>query len=99
MPAITHERRFALEPVLAPLLEAMYKNRDGLKDGDVTYLITKIVVRFVRCKGKSYDSLKDVDGILDTAREEFYRQITAPYEAKKFKENDPEDFIYGEIRD
>src|SRR6266699_3000814 len=101
MPAIKAIRRTLYEPELQLLLSKVCELSDkpvGVEDGDITYLITKIVVRFISCRGKSYKSLKDADGILDTAREELYRQITAPYEDKKFKDNDPDDSIYGDVR-
>jgi len=69
----------------------------SIKKGDITYAITKLVVAYVKVKGKNYDSLSDVDGILGTASKEFYRRVTAPYEDKKQKENDPSETIYGDI--
>jgi len=101
MPAIKPERREAYRNTLTALLERMSAFNDapfGLEDGDITYLITKILVCYVKLRKKSYKVLKDVDGILGTASKEFYRQITAPYENQKFKDNDPKDEIYGEIR-
>jgi hypothetical protein len=98
MPYITKSRRDAFEPALKPLLDAMTKAGDKLTKGDVTYLITKLLVRYVKVKEKSYDSLSNVDGILGTASKEFYAVVTRPYEARKQLENDLTREIYGEIQ-
>ncbi len=79
------------------LLAEMLKNKDKLAKSDVTYMITRLVVRYVKCKEKNYDSLSNADAIFETAAKEFYRVVTGVYEAKKQLENDPNREIYGEI--
>src|SRR2546427_8715354 len=98
MPYIAPPRRVQIDPLMKPILDFMLKNKDKLTKGDVTYMITKLLVRYVKCKEKNYDSLSNVDGILGTASKEFYRVVTGVYEAKKQLENDPNREIYGEIQ-
>jgi len=97
LPYIPPLRRKDIDPFLEPLLKFMLENKDRIAKGDVTYMVTRLVVRYVKCKDKNYDSLSNVDGILGTANKEFYRVVTGPYEQKKQLTNDPNREIYGEI--
>jgi len=78
LPYIPPLRRKDIDPFLEPLLKFMLENKERIAKGDVTYMVTRLVVRYVRCKDKNYDSLSNVDGILGTAKEEFYRVVTGP---------------------
>ncbi len=99
MPYITPARRPEWDHNgLDQLLAQMLKNKDRLTKSDVTYMITKLIVRYVKCKDKNYDSLSNVEAILSTSNLEFYRVVTGPYEQKKQLINDPNREIYGEIQ-
>ena len=87
MPYIFEVRREFYSEELERLLSRMREADYDLRKGDVTYLITKIIVNYIKVKGKSYDTLSDVDGILGTAAKEFYDRVTAPYEKQKREVN------------
>ncbi len=100
MPYITPTRRLEWDHSgLDQLLAQMLKNRDRLTKSDVTYMVTKLIVRYVKCKDKNYDSLSNVDGILGTVSKEFYAVVTRLYEQKKQIMNDVNREIFGEILD
>lgn len=59
----------------------------GLTEGELNYLITSLVHRWLKGRGVSYVSLNAAIGILECAKQELYRRVAAPYEDKKIKEN------------
>jgi hypothetical protein len=54
--------------------------------GDLNYQITKLCVEYVGAF-PSYKILNDVIGVLECAKQEFYRRVAAPYENIKIHEN------------
>ena len=95
MPYIPELRRRFYEQELDCLLSKMAKADSALTKGEVTYLITRILSAYVVIKGKNYNTVSDVDGILGTAAKEFYRRVTSCYEDKKREENDPNNEVYS----
>jgi len=91
------KNRFGFLGELMALENAMISSK--VEKGEVTRIITRILVTYIKLKGKKYDFLSDVDGILMTTLFEFHMRVTNHYEAKKQKENDPDNEIYGEITD
>jgi hypothetical protein len=75
MPYITKKER-----------ESVDEYHYALTTGQLNYLITKACVEFLagQC---SYASLNEVIGVLECAKQEFYRRMVAPYEDKKKKAN------------
>ena len=67
--------------------DALRKGEDMVGPGDLNYLITKMLLRYLEQKGSSYQTINDVVGALEGAKMEFYRRVAAPYEDKKIKEN------------
>jgi len=57
------------------------------KAGEVNYVITKLVHRYLKKKGINYDNLNEVIGVLEAAKLELYRKIAAPYEEEKIAKN------------
>jgi hypothetical protein len=55
--------------------------------GELNYIITRLCLGYLRLKGKRYVNLNEIIGILECAKEEFYRRQVAPYEDEKIKEN------------
>lgn len=55
--------------------------------GDLNYLITVLINRYLQQHGLRYQQINDVVGALEGAKLEFYRKVAAPYEDKKIKEN------------
>lgn len=60
---------------------------DLAKAGELNYLFTKIAIRYLHCKGESYQTYNDIIGALEGAKLELYRRSVAPYENGKIKEN------------
>lgn len=55
--------------------------------GDLNFTITNIIHQYVNQHGLCYRTLNEVMGVLESAKQEFYRTVIAPYEDKKRKEN------------
>lgn len=60
-------------------------------DGELNYVITKLVRRYLYAKAKGgpirYTMYNEVIGVLECAKQELYRRMIAPYEDEKIKEN------------
>lgn len=80
MPYIKQNRRteIAESPECANLAE---------NAGELNWVITTICHNYILEKGKSYSVLNEVIGVLECAKLELYRKVTAPYEDIKCKEN------------
>lgn len=55
--------------------------------GELNYLITKLVDRYIQVHGRNYRTLNEAIGVLECAKLELYRRVAAPYEDEKIKEN------------
>lgn len=55
--------------------------------GDLNYVITTICHNYLRERGTNYQNVNDIIGVLECAKQEFYRRIVSPYEDKKIKQN------------
>lgn len=55
--------------------------------GELNFAITMLVLDYVQSFGKSYTVLNDVMGVLESAKQEFYRRVVVPYETVKIYEN------------
>ena len=60
---------------------------DKMSSGDLNYLITKLIIRYMEAKGESYKTFNDIVGALDNAKDEFRRRVLHPYEDMKLLEN------------
>lgn len=77
MPYIKQNRRFEIE-----------RGYGGPENaGELNYLITTHLLRYVTDKGKSYQTINDIIGALEGAKLELYRRLATPYEDKKIEEN------------
>jgi len=65
---------------LAELIEAK---------GELNFVVSRILHMVVQKKGMSYTNASEFMGALTDAAMEFYRQVLAPYEDRKKKENGP----------
>ena len=64
--------------------------------GDLNYLFTLEIIRYLKQNGLSYQTCNDITGACTNARDEFKRRVQDPYEDKKISENGDvgyEDFI------
>ena len=55
--------------------------------GELNYAITKLVHTYLTSKGTSYGVLNEIVGVLECAKQEFYRRKVVPYEDVKIREN------------
>lgn len=62
-------------------------NRSPNTTGELNYEITKLINDFVVSEGKSYQTMNDVVGALESAKLEFYRRVVVPYENTKLSIN------------
>lgn len=58
-----------------------------MKAGDLNFLITSIVHRYIESHGLSYGTINEVIGVLECAKLELYRRKAVPYEKLKIEEN------------
>lgn len=80
MPYITKNRQLALWE--RPLISIA-----PTESGELNYCITRLCQNFINAHGTRYSVLNDIIGVLECAKQEFYRRIAVPYEDKKIKEN------------
>ena len=60
--------------------------------GELNYMLSRICDIYIQVKGKNYQNLNEVIGVLECVKQEYYRRIAAPYEDKKIIENGD---VYG----
>jgi len=58
-----------------------------VEDGDINYIITRILLAYLCGTNMSYKTLNSVIGILECVKMELYRRVVEPYENKKIKDN------------
>lgn len=69
--------------------------------GTLNYVITKIILGYVRQHGLNYQTCNDIMGAMQGAAREFYRRIVGPYENEKIAENGdvyPNEREYNELK-
>lgn len=64
--------------------------------GELNYFISQIIGHYLLENGIRYQTMNDVVGALDNAKDEFKRRIQDKYEDKKIAENGDVD-VYAEI--
>ena len=55
--------------------------------GELNFLITNLITKYMFMKGEKYQHYNDIIGALEGAKFEIYRRRVALYEEKKIKEN------------
>jgi len=83
MPYITQKSRKLIDP----LLKDVEKYIKSFGVGDLNYIFTKIIHKWIKMQGKSYKNYNAAIGVLECAKMELYRMIAASYEDKKKEEN------------
>jgi len=76
MPYVTQGQRTELD-----------RTNEPYSAGELNYLITMLCIQFVERKSLKYETINDVMGALESAKQEFYRRVAAPYEEQKIREN------------
>lgn len=82
MPYIKEEQREALERSGVSSLPTYIADA-----GTLNYLITRLVINYVKSHYLSYETINSVMGALEGAKAEFYRRVAAPYEDTKIAVN------------
>lgn len=85
MPYIPNERRKALFSD-----SKTDYNSDISSSGELNFMLTDMILSYLRDKGKCYKTINDIIGALEGAKLEFYRRVVVPYEDKKKKQNPPD---------
>ena len=80
MPYIKEEDRVKFEKALDDLTVPNVA-------GELNYLFTCIIRKYLQQKGVSYTNMNEVVGVLECTKLELYRRMTAPYEDVKIEEN------------
>jgi hypothetical protein len=78
-----------------PSREAISDSTVAETAGELNYVLTRVIIDYVRVHGLSYQIINDVLGALDGAAREFYRRVAAPYEDVKMHINGD---VYGNLQ-
>ena len=87
MPYIKKEDKVDVLEIAALALKG---NKDGLlfvSAGEFNYIVTTLCNIYLKTHSESYYTLNEIMGILECAKQEFYRRAVVPYENDKIKEN------------
>jgi hypothetical protein len=82
MPYIKPENRERFDGLLAGVSETLPADA-----GELNFLLSSICELYLKAKGKKYQNLNEVVGVLECAKLEFYRRVAAPYENEKISVN------------
>jgi len=55
--------------------------------GELNFQITTLIIDYLSVVGVSYQTINDVMGALEGAKQEFYRRVAVPYENTKITIN------------
>ena len=66
------------------LIDLNYESIDGV--GELNYIITRLISNYLGPQ-MDYERLNSIIGVLECAKQEFYRRVVAPYEDKKIEDN------------
>lgn len=87
MPYITQKDREKFVPILKKL-DSVDGNFPGFSSaGELNYCITMIILEYMEQRGKSYQTINDIMGVLDCAGKEFYDRVVRDYENSKIDIN------------
>ncbi|MBM3291085.1 hypothetical protein FJY84_00215 [Candidatus Bathyarchaeota archaeon] len=84
MPYIKQEDRLKYEKTLTDLIEILKSQPTDKLDGELNYLLTRILKGVYQPKYFNYNRAM---GVLECCKLEFYRRVVAPYEDTKIKES------------
>jgi hypothetical protein len=84
MPYIKQEDREHYKKLLEEAYVCFSKD---MTEGELNYVITSILNLYVKNHGVSYKTYNEVMGVMESAKQEFYRRNVAPYEDLKIREN------------
>ena len=55
--------------------------------GELNFLLTTLCLEYWHELGPNYQTINDILGALEGAKQEFYRRVAVPYEEQKIKDN------------
>jgi len=84
MPYIGKSKRPAIDALLNPLIEHLESQEMEEIDGELNYVISRLLKGVYPPKYFNYNRAM---GVLESVKHEFYRRHVAPYEEAKIKEN------------
>lgn len=56
-------------------------------EGELNYLISYFIKEYMNSRGMRYKTLNEIMGVLECAKQEFYRRVVIPYEDSKIEQN------------
>lgn len=68
-------------------IDALLERQTFEKPGELNYIITSFCLDYLDDNGVSYTTLNEVIGVLECAKQEFYRRLVAVYEDDKAAKN------------
>jgi len=77
-----NQRRRILDPTVG-----VSEPRRAQDVGELNFQISRLLDDYVVRKGKRYENINAVMGVMSSAQAEFYRRVAAPYEDTKIREN------------
>jgi hypothetical protein len=81
MPYVNSQSRNALQKRAEKL------SKDCETGGDLNFVVTVMLHRWLYDHGTRYVELNKLMGVLECAKEEFYAKVVRPYEDQKIKQN------------
>ena len=94
MPYIVEKQREPLDPLINQLVDILQHKNEKEIPGSINYIITALLTRFyferaasVGLSEPNYFMNNEIVGILESAKLEWYRAVTGPYEEIKRTEN------------
>ncbi len=84
MPYIKNAKRTKYTKVLGQLVEMLKALPPEEVDGELNYIITKLLKEIYPLK---YFHINKAIGVLECAKLEYYRRVAAPYEDSKIKDS------------
>lgn len=85
MPYITNDDKKLWQPGLDTLHQTI--SEYGVASGDLNYIISMLCNSYIERNGQCYTHLNEVIGVLECAKQEYYRRVIAPYEDIKIIDN------------
>jgi len=67
--------------------ELVRSGHDMANPGELNFILTRILNRYMEQKGMSYQTINDIVGALEGCKLEYYARVARPYEDIKIKEN------------
>lgn len=84
MPYIRELERVQFNSALVMMRDALGFNPTP---GQLNYVLTSLCHHYAGAYGHKYETFNDVIGVLECAKQEFYRRAVVPYEDQKIKQN------------